>query len=434
MTFVIQPIAFLRGSVNLPSSKSYSIRSIFIAACGGKSCIHDISFCDDAQAALRAAKYLGAKVQSVGKNSFLFSSQKKTILKSYRLNIGESGTVLRFILPLAALKKKTTMIQGQGTLRNRPNRHLVEALQSMGGHVQGRGSLHAIPITVKGGFLRSGHSCIDGTASSQFVSALLIACPLLSGDTHLFVKGRKIVSRDYIQMTLSILKKAGIRIRKISDRVFFIKGGQRYQGLRNFRVPSDYGLAAFWLAAASLTKSDLVLKGYFDSTLLQADGAIIPFLKKMGVRFQKRKEQIRIKGPFELKGGSFSLRDAPDLLPIMSILALFANSKTRLYGIAHARIKESDRISDLRNELLKIGAKVIEKKEELIIHPQKKYHQNVVLDSRGDHRLAMAFAMLGLKIGTRVKHMECSSKSYPAFVHDLKKMIKKPRTTKSFEC
>ena len=123
-----------------------------------------------------------------------------------------------------------------------------------------------------------------------------------------------------------------------------------------------------------------------------------------------------------LKGGNFSLKDCPDLVPIMAILALFAEKKTRLYGIGHARIKESDRISDLRKELLKIGAHVTEKKDELTIYPQENYRSNCLLDPHKDHRLAMAFTVLGLKVGVKIKDVECVAKSYPDFVKDFQKI------------
>ena len=156
----------------------------------------------------------------------------------------------------------------------------------MGCDIRGRGKKQTVPIALEGGKLKGGKVDIDGTSSSQFISALLIAAPLLEEDLQLSIKGKKVVSQTYIQMTLQVLRKAGIRIQQISNRSFFIKGKQHYKGLRNFTVPSDYGLAAFWLAAGALLDANLILKGYFDHQLIQADGAILDFLKKMGIRFQ----------------------------------------------------------------------------------------------------------------------------------------------------
>jgi len=162
------------------------------------------------------------------------------------------------------------------------------------------------------------------------------------------------------------------------------------------------------------------LKGYFDDALIQSDGAIMGFLARMGLTMLRTAKSIRIKGPCVLKGGTFSLKRCPDLVPIMAVTAMFAKGVTHLKDIGHARVKESDRISDLRQELLKVGADIKETKDALIITPCAAYQGGVTLDPHHDHRLAMAFAVLGLKVGLKVKDMECTSKSYPGFVKAFK--------------
>jgi 3-phosphoshikimate 1-carboxyvinyltransferase len=244
----------------------------------------------------------------------------------------------------------------------------------------------------------------------------MIAAPLAERDTRLVMTGKTLVSQDYVIMTRQILERAGIQVVPKGKRAFFIPGQQQFKGLKKFHVPSDYGLAAFFMSAAALVKSDVVLKGYFDDALIQSDGAIIPLLTRMGLKMQRTATSIRIKGPCALKGGTFSLKSCPDLVPIMAVTAMFAKGSTRLKDIGHARVKESDRISDLRQELLKVGADIEEKKDELIIHPRPAYQGGVTLDPHHDHRLAMAFAVLGLKVGLKVKDVECTSKSYPGFV------------------
>ncbi|HNV23574.1 MAG TPA: 3-phosphoshikimate 1-carboxyvinyltransferase [Candidatus Omnitrophota bacterium] len=418
--FILPPHA-LKGTIKLPASKSYSIRSLIIAACGGQSQIRDCSDCDDAKSALNVIRALGADVKVLSKNSFLIKAFKKPFALS-RVNVKESGTVLRFLLPLVSLYAKKALITGCGTLKGRPNIFLMKTLRERGVVIQGEGRQESVPIFLKGGELHGGKITIDGTLSSQFISALLIACPQLTEDTTLFLQGKKLVSSDYVAMTCQILKKAGISIKQKNIRMFFIKGRQRFKGLKNFCVPSDYGLAAFLLGAACLVQSDVNLTGHLPEDLIQADGHILSFLKKMGARFVKTSKGIKIKGPFQLKGGKFSLKNCPDLVPIMAVLALFAKGKTRLYDIAHARAKESDRITDLRQELLKIGAKIIETKSAITIIPQKFYKQGCCLDSHSDHRLAMAFAVLGTKIALKVKKMESTHKSYPKFVKDFKSL------------
>ncbi len=421
MRLVVCPTPSLKGILRLPSSKSYSIRSVLIAACGGQSIISNLSHCKDVQQALKAARALRAKLS--------FSSDRKTLTicanrqlsqDTIKVHVGESGTVLRFLLPLLALRESSSLVLGEGTLRFRPNRFLTQTLRAMGKEVRGKGFQETIPIRLTKGALRGGDVTIDGSLSSQFISALLMACPLLEEDTRLRISGKTIVSRPYVCMTLEILKRAGIAISRRSDALYFIKGRQVFKGLKCFTVPSDYGLAAFLLAAGALISARLIFKGSFDDTLVQADGQILKFLKQMGVKIEKTKQSLKIYGPYSLRGGSFSLKDCPDLVPIMAVLGLFAKGPVRLCNIAHARVKESDRISDLHRELVKVGAKIQEKKDELIIFPQAVYRENVVLDPHHDHRLAMAFTVLGLKIGVTVKDMQCVAKSYPEFIEDVR--------------
>ena len=427
MIFNVQPTSSLKGKIELPSSKSYSIRAALIAACGGNSTIFNFSDCDDAKVSLRTAKILGAKVAHAGKNKFQIIGANQGLRGRHVgrslppiINVQESGTVLRFLLPLLALRGQKVKVFGERTLIGRPNFFLNETLRKMGVQIRGQGKKESVPIEIQGGELQGGAIVIDGTLSSQFISALFIACPQLQEGTRLRLRGKKIVSEDYITMTSQVLRKAGIKIVRIAQRKYRIPGRQTFQGLKNFVVPSDYGLAAFLMAGALLTKSDVLLTGELKDELIQADGRILYFLKKMGAKFQKTSRAIRIKGPLVLKGGNFSLKDCPDLVPIMSVLALFAKSKTRLSGIRHARAKESDRVSDLRAELLKIGAKIEETESDLIIHPREFYRSNALLDPRHDHRLAMAFAVLGLKVAVRIKDIECCSKSYPGFLKDFK--------------
>ncbi len=420
MIISIEPTNVLQGNIQLPSSKSYSLRAAFIAACGGRSTISHFSDCDDAQISLNAVKALGVKVSLAGKNKFHVVGAGYPVSLPKTINVGESGTTLRFILPLVSLVGQKITIGGRGTLLGRPNLFLTETLRKMGGDIQGQGTKESVPIRIRGGILRGGEITINGSLSSQFISALLIVCPRLKEDTHLRLTGKQLVSLDYILMTLKVLEQSGIKIKRKGLRDFYIRGNQKFQGLKNFAVPSDYGLAAFLMAAASLTHSKVTLKGILKKDFLQADGQILTFLKKMGVHFESDSRMIKIQGPFSLEGGSFSLKDCPDLVPVMAVLALFAKTPTRLYDIEHARAKESDRISDLRNELLKIGARIKEKNNELHIYPQERYKENCLLDPHHDHRLAMAFCVLGLKLGVRVKDIECVSKSYPQFIRDFK--------------
>lgn len=418
MNLIVRPVKHLQGRIHLPASKSYTLRAFIIAARGGISRILHASNSEDAAAALKTAEALGALVTCRGHICTIKASLSK--VNSRNFSVGESGTTLRFLLPLLALHTDKARVIGKGTLVGRPNAHLCETLRAQGMDIRGCGPKESVPILFNGGGLSGGRVVVDGSLSSQFISALLIALPSVKADSRIILTGRQSVSSDYIRMTEEILARVGIVIKRVSSREYFIKGGQKFRGFKDFYVPSDYGLASFAMGAAALLPSDVLLQGNLDDNLSQSDGHIFRFFKSMGVVFKKTKQGIKIKGPFALKGGVFSLKNCPDLVPIMAVMALFAKGRTKLVDIHHARAKESDRISDLRNELLKIGASVTESSDALTIEPRATYKKGQLLDSHHDHRLAMAFTVLGIKIGCRVSGIESSHKSYPAFVKDMK--------------
>ena len=422
MNLKINSCLYLKGTVVPPPSKSYTIRAFIIASLGDKTKIINSSNSIDCKVAINSCKYLGANIRRVRDNVYLvegFDRQKKD---PRSLNVKESGTTLRFLIPLVSLFSGKTIIRGSGTLRSRPNKYLINALKKLGLEIKGTGPNQSVPITVEGRELKGGQIKIDGTLSSQFISALLITCPNFSNDSFLRITGNYIASQTYIDMTLLMLKRSGVKIKKINKRNYRIYGNQKFKGLGEFEIPPDYGLSAFLMAAASLLKSNILIRGLGSDNLIQADKKILYFLKKMGVKFIKFKDGIRIRGPFQLKGNKFILKDSPDLVPVLGILALFAKGKTRLCGIKHVRIKESNRISDFRQELKKLGVRTCEKKDELIIYPCFNFKKYAVIDPHNDHRLAMAFCVLGLKTGIVVKNIECISKSYPNFLKDLKKI------------
>ncbi len=414
----IDPVRRIDGVIQLPASKSYSIRAFFIAACGGRSRIIGASDCDDALVALNIAKTFGARISPVKAGVLIEMPAFQKLKPSLKVAVRESGTSLRFVLPLLPFYCGAAEVVGSGTLVGRPNQHLCGSLRSCGLNIKGVGERESVPVRYTGGTFPGGKIRIDGSVSSQFISALMIAAPLAEEDTRLVMTGDTLVSRDYIVMTRQILERAGVSVIPKGPKEFLIPGGQIYQGLKKFHVPSDWGLAAFFMSAAALLPATLTLQGFFDDALIQSDGAILPFLTQMGLKYTRTAQTLKIKGPCILKGGVFSLKDCPDLVPIMAVTAMFAKGPTRLKNIGHARVKESDRISDLRHELLKVGANIQEKKDELIIIPQSSYKTGGMLDPHHDHRLAMAFAVLGARIGVSVMDMGCTSKSYPGFWKD----------------
>jgi len=421
MNLLVSPSSRLNGKITPPPSKSYSIRAFIIASLGEKSLIVNPSLSDDVKAAINCCRSLGARIKKIKNNIWEVQGVKGKIHFPSVLNTKESGTTLRFLLSLAALSPKKMTISAEGTLKSRPNKSLIAALRKLGAQIKGRGKNESVPIIVNGRKIRFGKIKIDGTLSSQFISSLLITMPLLDGDSIVEISGDYLVSAPYIDMTLSVLKLAGVKINKKNQRTYKIKGKQTFKGLKVFKVPVDYGLSGFLMAAACLTDSNIILEIEKDN-FVQADKKIIDLLKRMGIKLDISRQAIKIKGPQQIMGGDFDCCDCPDLVPVLGVLALFGDKKSRIYGIGHLRAKESDRISDFRQELIKLGAKVFELQDEMTIYPIKEFRQKCVINPHRDHRLAMAFAILGLKNPITIKDFECVNKSYPGFMHDLRKL------------
>lgn len=422
MILQIRPTDCLEGKIKAFPSKSYSIRAFFIASLGGRSVIISASDSDDSTIARKICSNFGAKIKRVKSNIWQVKGVGKDIKFPPQINVKESATTLRFLLSLVALtnKEKAITIEGEGSLSSRPNKPLLQVLRKIGARIKGRGRNESVPILVSPEKIKAGNLKIDGSLSSQFISSLLISLPLLNFATSLEITGNEVVSLPYIDMTLSLLKISGIKIKRINLRQFIIPGKQAFKGLKRFVVPPDYGLAAFIMAAGILCKSKIIIYGIGEDKLIQADKNILWILKKMGAELKFIRGSLEIIGPQNLKGADLNLKDSPDLVPITAVLALFAKSRTRIFGIAHVRAKESDRITDLRKELIKVGAKIREKQDELLIYPVQSLKGGNILDPHNDHRLAMAFSVLGLKLGLRIKDIECVKKSYPDFLADLK--------------
>ena len=410
---------FLKGEVTAPASKSYTLRAILAAALNGKTRIYNPLLSEDTQASEIVLGKLGALIER-GKGWLDIQGFKgRPVLKTGSLNVGESGTLLRLILPLIVLCPGKLTVNGRGTLLKRTNQPIVEALLALGVRVRGRDKDYKLPLTVYGkGEIPGGKVKVRGSLSSQTISALLMAAPLAKSAVEIIVMD-KVVSRPYIDITLDVLKRAGIKVRREGYQRFFIKPGQRFEFKRNFRVGGDYSSAAFLIAAGCLVKSDIVITNLLRD--MQGDRMIIPILNSMGARIRQKANQITIKGPFELKGRELDCSDTPDLVPILTVLACFAQGKTRIYNIGHLMHKESNRITAPAGELKKLGARIKIGADSLII--QGSILRSGRVSSCNDHRIAMSLAVAGLKIGRVViEKAQAINKSYPDFIRDIRSL------------
>jgi len=384
------------------------------------------SHCDDTLQTMDVWRKLGSEIKIDGKNNHLdirgFNG-KPHLNGNASLNVGESGTLLRFALPIIALGEGKFQVVGNGTLRTRPNREIVEALRNWGVNVVGQTSEHTLPILINSiGNLRGGEVNIQGARSSQVVSALLIAAPFAQKDTTITVD-TKLVSRPYVDITIEVLKWAGVHV-EVSEnngrKCFTVRKGQQLEPKQPFTIHGDYSGAAFLMAAAVLLNSDVTITDLLEDC--QGDREIVGILERMGARIKRTQDKLRITGPYELHGIDIDCVNTPDLAPVLVVLGCFASGETRIRNVAHLVHKESNRIEQPAIQLKELGADVEWTDNSITVRHSELKSGRVT--SRGDHRVAMSLAVAALRIrdGLLIEDCECVDKSYPAFFSDLTKI------------
>lgn len=416
----VEKTLWLKGEINAPPSKSYTIRAIVLAGLNGRAKISNPLLSEDTAAAIGALKKLGAVIKK-GNNFLLVKGfQGRPCLREGGINVGESGTLLRLLLPVIALGRGRYLVQGAGTLLKRPNRAIAQSLLSLGVDIRGRGGEFRLPIQINGrGGISGGEVAVSHAhTGSQTISSLLMAAPFAESDVTLVVKDGA-VSRPYIDITIDVLKRAGIRVSRQGYRRFFVAAPQSCRPGCDFVIHGDYSSAAFLIAAGCLIKSDITITDLASDK--QGDRRIIKILNSMGARICHRNNRVSVKGPFRLKGRDIDCSDTPDLVPILAVAGCFARGKTRIRNIGHLAYKESNRILATAGELKKLRAKINGGADSLVI--EESALRPGAVSGCNDHRIAMALAVCALKIGgITVKGAECINKSYPRFVSDMKSL------------
>lgn len=395
--------------------------SIAAALSNGPSKLSNPLVSEDTKATLRAVEELGAIVQTT-KDCWNIEGVKAVKGAKKPIDCGESGATLRFMIPIAALALEPSIfILGEG-LSKRPMEPLIESLRQLGAQIKSRKIGHKSSIRVEGGGIRGGKTTMPGDVSSQFVSGLMFACPLADTDTQLTLTSL-LESKSYVLMTENVLSKHGIKVDISEDfKRVKIPANQTYQP-QDSRVPGDFSSASFLLAAAALVRSKVKVKN-LDYGTIQGDKAILRILKQMGVNGKVCENEIEIEGNDELLNSvDIDARDIPDLVPVCSVLACFAQGVSRIHDAERLRLKESDRLTSLERELHKMGANILMDESSLTIKGPCKLH-GAIIDPHNDHRIAMACAVAALcsEGETVIKDAECVRKSYPNFFNDLGKL------------
>jgi len=401
--------SIIDGRVAAPASKSVVQRVIAAALLtDGTSHFDNVTLCADSQAAIAIATALGAKIKLTDRHMTVtggFNPQQKV------LDCGESGLSSRMFAAIAALSPQELILTGQPALRKRPADMIPEPLNQLGANcVADNGHL---PLKISGP-LKGGKVKIDGSLSSQFLTGLLMALPVIAADSELTVANLK--SKPYIDLTLEILAKFGIHIEHDDYRRFFVPGGQKYQPV-NLEVEGDFSGAAFLLAAGAL-RGSIIVTG-LKPVSSQADRAILELLKQAGAPIEINSAAIRV-AHSDLKAFACDATHFPDLFPPLVALATGCKGVSRIAGASRLLYKESDRAAVLKTEFGKIGIAIQIEGDTMLIPGGQV--QGGRAEAHNDHRIAMALAIAGLSATQPViiQGAECVAKSYPAFFDDLK--------------
>jgi len=409
----------LSGEIEAPPSKSYTQRMVIAAALSkGKSIISNPLFSEDTEAALRAVTALGAKFQA-GDRCWQITGAERLVASKEPIDCGESGATLRFMIPVAALADGDSILTFRGSIERRPVEPLLESLRDLGAKAQVCKHGGRDAVFVEGGGLVGGKTTIPGDVSSQFISGLMFSCPLAPAATEITLTSG-LESSDYVKMTEAVLSMHAVVVSLQGDRII-IEGNQTYKPTDEC-VPGDFSSAAFLLAAAAITKSNVTI-GNLDYEVVQGDKAILTVLKRMGVEGTVCRGSVQIKGTAQpLKPIEVDARNIPDLVPAIAVLACYAEGTSKITGAKRLRFKESDRLLSISEELGKMGADITVNEDGLTIIGAPLQGGNV--DSHNDHRIAMAVAVaaLGAEGQTTIEHAESIRKSYPQFFIHLKQI------------
>lgn len=408
----------LVGEIEIPGSKSHTIRAVAIAAlASGKSSIRAPLVSSDTLSCVGAYRALGAEIDC-GADLWTIAGTAGDIKPPKEaIDAGNSGTTLHVAMGSAALLKAgKAVLTGDEQIQRRPSGALAKALTGLGASVVSKTGNGCAPFEVYG-TLRGGKITME-CLTSQYLTSVLLAAPLCGGTTELDIL--YLNESPYVTMTLDWIRRQGVRIDCEDDySKFWIRGGQAYKPVDR-RIPADFSSATFFLAAGALGNNDITCKG-LSMRDTQGDKDIVGFLQGFGARTFQTDTGVRV-STNSLKGYQIDLNATPDALPMLAAMACFAEGRTRLVNCPQARIKETDRIAVMAAELTKLGGKVKELKEGLQI--ERSALVGTEVESHGDHRVAMTLAIAGTQAPgeTVVNNAECINITYPLFVEHLKSL------------
>ncbi len=415
MTVEIVPISHqLDTEVAIPGSKSITNRVLLIAAlAAGRSRIENALFSEDTHWFSTCLQQLGIAVESdehaatfdvAGMGGHIPVSQAD-------LFVGNAGTAARFITAMLALGEGRYRMDGVPRMRERPMGELLTVLRNVGVSIEFEGRPYYMPYTLRGCGFRGGNVRLKATQTSQQLSALLMVAPYAQEDTLFEIDG-ELVSRSYISMTCRIMEDFGVSVARQSATTFAVPAGQRYRP-QGYIVEPDASNASYFFAAAAVT-GGRVRVNHLSHNSSQGDAHFVDVLAAMGCQVMAGDDFLEVVGPRQLHGVDVDLNDMSDTVQTLAAIAPFANAPVTIRNVEHIRWKETDRIEAVCTELRRLGVMVEEYPDGMMIYPGEM--SGAAVETYDDHRMAMAFAVPGLRVpGVVIKHPECTRKTFPNF-------------------
>lgn len=415
-SLTLSPISAVNGTVNLPGSKSLSNRALLLAAlASGETTIKNLLDSDDIRHMLNALKALNIEYS-------LSEDRTECVLKgnggplnidgAVELFLGNAGTAMRPLCAALCLGEGQFTLTGEPRMSERPIDSLVDALKEMGCDISYHDFPGFPPVTIKGTGLQGGIVKIDGSVSSQFLTAFLMAAPLAKSDISIEIVG-ELVSKPYIEITLDLMKKFGVTVEHVNLQHFSIKGGQTYQSPGVVHVEGDASSASYFLAAAAIKGGSVTVTGV-GSESVQGDKHFADVLEAMGAKVEWDAHSITVSAS-GLNGVDLDMNHIPDAAMTIATTALFAKGPTSIRNIYNWRVKETDRLHAMATELRKVGATVDEGHDYITINPPEQL-KHAVIDTYNDHRIAMCFSLVALSdTPVTINDPGCTAKTFPTY-------------------
>ena len=407
----VKPLKKKYAEVGVPGSKSYTHRMLIAAALSNGRCIiNDPLDSEDTNLTLQALQQIGVRIEKKPNGCIIFGRNGMLGASENLLDLGNSGTSMRFLTAVTALGKGTYVLSGTPRLQQRPIMDLLDGLNQIGVKVRSLKNAGFPPLEVVGAKIAGGNIQLNCSVSSQYLSALLLIGPYTEKGLQINVTAGP-VSRPYVDITMDVMHKFGVTVERDAYDRFRVDGGQAYRA-GSYTVEPDCSQAGYFWAAAAVTGSTIKVKA-ISADSRQGDIRFLELLDTMGCKIVEQSDGIGVRGG-SLTAVEADMADMPDLVPTLAVVTAFARGTSILKNVAHLKAKESNRLAAVINELAKMGIEAGYDDRALIIKGGKPHGAEI--ETYDDHRIAMSFAVAGLKVnGVFIKDESCVNKSFPNF-------------------